>query len=79
MKFLFFKSKMFTFLAIFILLFSLTSFRNTSESPEKFIGTTQTCSETYSIEPGSCYRNCTTTFQMFWLVISEDTQYGIPC
>lgn len=73
------KSKIFFLSVLFIIASSLMSYNSSSDSPEKFWGTTIECSETYELEPGSCYQNCTTTYQAFWLVISEETEYGIPC
>lgn len=72
-------SKNLSILALFIIAFSLMSYNSSSDSPEKFWGSSIECSETYELEPGSCYQNCTTRYQAFWLVISEETEYGIPC
>jgi hypothetical protein len=33
------------------------------------------CGRSYSIEPGSCYQNC--THYVFW--INNDTDYAVPC
>lgn len=33
------------------------------------------CGPSYSIEPGSCYQNC--THYVFWF--NNGTEYGVPC
>lgn len=39
----------------------------------KFWGTSVSCSQSYSIEPGSCYQTCTVTYNAFWIPISSTT------
>lgn len=72
------KSKKLTLLGLFVTSFVLMSAKGTEESPMKFWGSTLSCGSSYSIEPGSCYQNCTTTYQVFWIVISETTDYAVP-
>ncbi|WP_445748600.1 hypothetical protein [Polaribacter sp.] len=47
----------------------------------KFFGRTVSCGQPYSIEPGSCYKNCVVTFQVFWLETynSGSNYIGITC
>ena len=73
------KSKKLALVGLFVASFVLMSAKSTEESTMKFWGSTTTCGPAYSIEPGSCYQNCTTTYQIFWLVVSENTEYGVPC
>ena len=73
------KSKKLALLDLFVASFVLMSAKSTEESPMKFWGSTTSCGPTYSIEPGSCYQNCTTTYQVFFVVVSENTEYGVPC
>ena len=73
------KSKKLALLGLFVASFVLMSAKGTEESPMKFWGSTTSCGSSYSIEPGSCYQNCTTTYQVFWIVISETTDYAVPC
>ncbi|QMU64606.1 MAG: hypothetical protein GKR88_10110 [Flavobacteriaceae bacterium] len=73
------KSKKLALLGLFVASFVLMSAKSSEESPMKFWGSTTTCDPSYSIEPGSCYQNCTTTYQVFWVVVSESTSYANPC
>lgn len=43
------------------------------EGGRKFWG--WSCGSSYSIEPGSCYQNC--THYVFWF--RNGTAYGVPC
>ena len=73
------KSKKLALLGLFVASFVLMSAKASDDSTMKFWGSTTSCGPSYSIEPGSCYQNCTTTYQAFWVVISENTEYAVPC
>lgn len=73
------KSRQLALVGLFMVSFVLMSAKSSEESAMKFWGSTKTCGPSYSIEPGSCYQNCTTTYQVFWVVVSETVEYGVPC
>ncbi len=73
------------FIMIFFLSIGLMSFKSLKEnsleenSSNKFIGKSTECGPTYSIEPGSCYQNCETTFYVLWIPVSSSTKIAVPC
>lgn len=79
MKNLVLKSRKLSLLALFLVAFGLMSFTSSNETSEKFWGSSTSCGPSYSIEPGSCYHNCTTTYQVFWVVVSSKSDIAVPC
>ena len=73
------KSGRITFLSLVLASSIFMSVKSAVESPMRFWGSTTTCGPSYSIEPGSCYQNCTTIYQAFWVVVSRHTDYAVPC
>lgn len=59
----------FIFGLLFITFILTTAYTDSEDRP--FIGTTTTCGESYSIEPGSCYVNCTEHYYFFWIRVQS--------